>query len=432
MNKDLPSIRTRLAHALVGWSVLWSVAVSMAVWLAVQNEVDELLDDTLEAAAEVLSGPLSIQAQAESPPAGHDAGSEHASSLPSGRFAWQVVRYPASGKAQVLIKSPAAPTSALRGSPSPAFGDASGWRVFGISLADGSEWLYVAQSHEERHEAQLEVAFGAALATLAIALIAHLWLRARVRHELLPLQRLAQHLGAHDPASTGATLGKAERQELQPVHAAIDALAERLARRLAQERAFTSHAAHALRTPLAGIDAQLAVALRECPPELQPRLQRVRTAAGRLQRVVAALLTLFRSGAELQRQPLDLTALISRLPLDALTIDVQAPQAVSADADLLAAALLNLFDNSLRNGATRVQVSTPTATTVRLDDNGPGVSPERRRELQSAIAAQAYEGSTGLGLVLADLVARAHDGVLLIPDVSGGFAIELRLGPCGE
>ncbi|MEF8725156.1 MAG: ATP-binding protein [Candidatus Accumulibacter delftensis] len=147
---------------------------------------------------------------------------------------------------------------------------------------------------------------------------------------------------------------------------------------------------------------------------------------------MAALLTLFRSGAELQRQPLDLTALISRLPLDALTIDVQAPQAVSADADLLAAALLNLFDNSLRNGATRVQVSTPTATTVRLDDNGPGVSPERRRELQSAIAAQAYEGSTGLGLVLADLVARAHGGVLLIPDVSGGFAIELRLGPCGE
>jgi hypothetical protein len=99
MNKDLPSIRTRLAHALVGWSLLWSVAVSMAVWLAVQNEVDELLDDTLEAAAEVLSGPLSIQAQAESLPAGHDAGSEHASPLPSGRFAWQVVRYPASGKA---------------------------------------------------------------------------------------------------------------------------------------------------------------------------------------------------------------------------------------------------------------------------------------------------------------------------------------------
>lgn len=432
MNKGLPSIRTRLAHALVGWSLLWSVAVSTAVWLAVQNEVDELLDDTLEAAAEVLRGPLSIQAQAESLPAGHDGGSEHASPLPSGRFAWQVVRYPASGKAQVLLKSPAAPASALRGSPSPAFGNASGWRVLGISLADGSQWLYVAQSHEERHEAQLEVAFSAALATLAIALLAHLWLRARVRHELLPLQRLAQHLGAHDPARTGATLGKAERQELQPVHAAIDALAERLARRLAQERAFTSHAAHALRTPLAGIDAQLAVALRECPPELQPRLQRVRTAAGRLQRVVAALLTLFRSGAELQRQPLDLTALISRLPLDALTIDVQAPQAVSADADLLAAALLNLFDNSLRNGATRVQVSTPTATTVRLDDNGPGVSPERRRELQSAIAAQAYEGSTGLGLVLADLVARAHGGVLLIPDVSGGFAIELRLGPCGE
>ena len=428
MSKSLPSIRTRLAQALVGWSLLWTVAVSMAVWLAVQNEVDELLDDTLQAAAEVLSGPLLNNAQAESLPADHDAGSEHPPPLPSGRFAWQVVRYAANSRAEVLIRSPAAPTSALRDSPSPAFGDAPGWRVFGMSLTDGRHWLYVAQSHAERHEAQLEVAFSAALATLAVALLAHLWLRARVRHELLPLQRLAQHLRVHDPASTGATLGKAERQELQPVHAAIDALAERLARGLAQERAFTSHAAHALRTPLAGIDAQLAVALRECPPELQPRLQRVRTAAGRLQRVVAALLTLFRSGAELQRQPLDVAALIARLPVEGLTIEVQAPQALSADADLLAAALHNLFDNSLRNSATRVTVSTPTATTLRLDDNGRGVSAGRRSELQRALAAQAYEGSTGLGLMLADLIARAHGGIVLIPDVSRGFAVELRLG----
>src|SRR6185295_5326482 len=112
----------------------------------------------------------------------------------------------------------------------------------------------------------------------------HWWLRRRVARELEPLQRLSQRLEGHEPLDGLATLGPAERRELAPVHAAIDALGARLARRVAHERAFTAHAAHALRTPLAGIDAQLAVALREAPPALAPRLQRVRAAAGRLQR----------------------------------------------------------------------------------------------------------------------------------------------------
>ncbi|MBK9362956.1 MAG: hypothetical protein IPM99_18555 [Rubrivivax sp.] len=60
------------------------------------------------------------------------------------------------------------------------------------------------------------------------------------------------------------------------MHDAIEALGERLARRVANERAFGAHSAHALRTPLAGIDLQLAVAEREAPPALQPRLARAR------------------------------------------------------------------------------------------------------------------------------------------------------------
>ena len=267
----------------------------------------------------------------------------------------------------------------------------------------------------------------AALATLAIALLAHLWLRARLRQELLPLEHLAERLARHDPLILGATLGAAERAELRPVHAAIDALTDRLARRLAHERAFTAHAAHSLRTPLAGIDAQLAVALRECPAQLQPRLQRVRSAAARLQRVVTALLTLFRSGVDLRRQPLDLASLVGRLPIEGLSITVEASQTLSADGDLLAAALLNLFDNALRNGASHVIVSTPASAALRVHDDGPGVSAARRSELQEAIAAQAYEGHTGLGLMLADLVARAHGGRLSLPEVDRGFAAELRL-----
>src|SRR5690606_39299316 len=103
--------------------------------------------------------------------------------------------------------------------------------------------------------------------------------------------------GSHE-----TVLGPAGRRELEPVHAAIETLASRLSARIANERAFAAHAAHSLRTPLAGIDAQLAVALRECPPGMRDRLQRIRGATTRLQGIVAALLGLFRARGALQRE----------------------------------------------------------------------------------------------------------------------------------
>jgi len=383
-----------------------------------------LLDDTLQASAHVLVGLLASNADALLLDETRRDLSQGKPALTE-RFAWQLV----GPGPKVLLRSPHAPTSPLHETPTPGFTDTPQWRVYGTSFGSEARMLYVAQTRAERREAVLEFAAGAALSALAVGLLGHLWLRARVRHELAPLLALSDRLAAHDPLQPGATLGVAEREELQPVHSAIDDLGQRLARRAAHERAFSAHAAHSLRTPLAGIDAQLAVALRESPPALQPRLQRVREAAARLQRVIAALLALFRSSVELKREPVDLPALLALLPVEGLSVDVQASSTVNADADLLAAALLNLLDNALRYGARRATVSVPTPGTVRVLDDGPGVTPQRRRALQDVLDQQSYEGQTGLGLLLADLVARSHGGSLVLQEVEAGFAVELRLGP---
>ncbi|MBL8391282.1 MAG: sensor histidine kinase, partial [Candidatus Accumulibacter sp.] len=317
----------------------------------------------------------------------------------------------------------------LRPVPSGGFSDSDEWRVFGIPLADGRRWLYVAQTHAERQEALAETALSAALATLAIALLAQVWLQAQIRHELLPLQRLAQLLSGRDLEDIGDALGAAERSELQPVHTAIDELTRRLAARLAREHAFSGHAAHSLRTPLAGIDAQLAVALRESPASLQPRLQRVRAAARRLHRVVTALLMLFRSSAAVHPQELDVAEMIPRLAVEGLTFELPARLRLTADADLLAAALLNLFDNSLRHGATRVRLSLPDSNVLRVHDDGTGVSPEQRASLQTALSGRVDASGGGLGLLLVELVARAHGGSLQLPVVEHGFAADLHFSP---
>ena len=419
-----PAIRARLAGALTVWSVVWGLSVGAAVWLAAAHEVDELLDDALQSSAELVS--VLVRApQARGLPGG-------AVELVSGgsggeRFAWQVV----ARDGTLELRSPRAPSTPWRSTPTAGFGDEEHWRIYGLPLGADGRTLYAAQTRDERREARAEVALGAVLAALAVGMVGHLWLRSRVRAELQPLQTLSDRLANWDldPARGSAlTLGPAERRELQPVHEALEALTTRLLARIASEQAFSAHAAHALRTPLAGIDTQLAVALRECPAPLQERLQRVRGAASRLQGVVVALLGLFRSGAQAQqRVTIDVAQMLQRLPAPGLQLHVAAGARIDGDPDLLAAALLNLVDNAQRHGAANVWVDTPSPHTLRLRDDGPGITPQRRGQLQQALDTQATEGVTGLGLMLADRVARAHGGRLRLLETPSGFAAEMEL-----
>ena len=98
-----------------------------------------------------------------------------------------------------------------------------------------------------------------------------------------------------------------------------------------------------------------------------------------------------------------------------------------ADPDLLAAALGNLLDNAQRHGAGRVWIEPVPGGGLRLRDDGPGIDPARRERLQSALDRQAYEDGPGLGLMLADRVARAHRGRLDLPPSDRGFVVEISL-----
>ena len=238
----------------------------------------------------------------------------------------------------------------------------------------------------------------------------------------------SERLSLHDPVANGAAIGVAERAELVPVHAAIDHLARNLARRLAHERAFSAHAAHALRTPLAGIEAQLAVALRESPPPVQERLRRVREASSRLQRVVRSLLDLFRAGEQARWREVDVAVVLAHLPIEGLQVACEGDTSLQADPDLLAAALANLLDNAKRHGASRVVVSQPSPGVLRLQDDGPGMPAEQLDALRAALHEQDYDDRMGLGLMLADLVARAHGGSLALPPAPSGFVVELAFG----
>ncbi|MBO9689942.1 sensor histidine kinase [Roseateles chitosanitabidus] len=427
-----PSIAGRLARQLLLISVFWALLAGLCVWLVVQEEVDELLDETLQASSQVLGQLLRQQAPMPAEVADGDDLSTH--------FAWQLV----GPDGTLLHRSPLAPVKAWK--LPPGFSDwaddgtdGDDWRVHvrPLPTAAGPGWLMVAQTSAERKEVRTRVGLASAFSALLVGGLCMVWLNRRARQELEPLDQLTVALAQYDPLDSRQLLPEQQRRELVEIRAAVLDLGQRLAQRVANERAFSAHAAHALRTPLAGMDAQLAMALREAPPEARGRLQRTREAADRLRRVVTALLTLFRTGMSLRWQRLDLIELLSMLPLpDGLALDMPEEAWVDADPDLLAAALINLLDNAWRHRATRLVLRCHAlpggGAVLEIADNGEGVPDWQRVDLNDALERQQYEGRMGLGLMMADLVARAHGGDLRLPAATEGFVVAMRLGPAPD
>jgi signal transduction histidine kinase len=415
MRHDLSSIARRLLWVTGLGTLLIALAVTAAAVLAADGEVDELLDDGLQASAAQLS--TLLQAPGDAAPPHVDAAEE-------ARFAW--AWFDAGGR--LLRASPG--SQPVHWQPAqPGFADREHWRIYGLALRDGRGLLLVAQSRTERREVRADIRNHALLAALALAVLGLPLLAWLSQRELRPLQRLAERLTGFDasrtdPRELAAQLGPPARAELLPVHEALRQLGDRLGARLAMEREFTAQSAHLLRTPLAGMEAQLAVAMKELPD--QPRLQRVREASRRLQHLLLALLRLFRNAPEVRRAPLDARALLAGLPLGGLQLQNGPPCPLHADAELLAAALLNLVDNAQRHGATRLWLERPADGSLLLSDDGTGLAEAERQALRLRLAAGAAD--QGLGLRLAQLVAEAHGGGLELPDSAQGFAVLLRLG----
>ncbi len=420
----LPSIGDRLARALIGASVLWVLAMSATAWVAIGRQVSELADAGLQESGELLYGLMVSVEQPLRSPEPHDA-------LPAPAHAEKVIWQRVGPDGRVLLRSHHAPITAFFDQPTMGLANAGGiWRVYGLPLPNDQGILYVADRLSDRREAYLDAAWGLLAVTVLLGVVFLFGLRHLVRRELRPLQTLSDAVSSYDPSKAGATLPRAQRQELALIRKAVIELGHRLTRRIANERAFSAHAAHALRTPLAGMDAQLAMALRECGHNERPRLVQTREAARRLSRVVSSLLTLFRSGIETQWQKADLETLLDKVALDDLSIRFIGSVDVEADPDLLIAALVNLLDNVVRHGGNRVTIQVEMTTrfqVITLTDNGPGVTADRLAALQSALDSQHYGGHTGLGLMMAGMVARAHGGTLRISNLEVGMAAELTL-----
>ena len=426
--EGLPSLRSELVRGLALIGAVWLLAVFLTMAFGIRHEVDDLLDDALQEAAEVLYGTLVLH--------GPDLHLKGGGSLPAPpheeRLVWQIVDQ----AHHIVLRSHKAPDVPLLPVFKAGLSDGPGhWRVYAIRMPDAQQSLLVGQPGIERLESRYETIAIVGVTGVAVGLLCAFWMRQRIVAVMRLLQELSGRIKDYDPMRPDTHLPAPARQEFADVHAAVLDLGRRLAQRVENEQAFAAHAAHALRTPLAGMDAQLAIAMKEANDSVRPRLERTRQAVDRLKRVINALLALFRSNAALDLQSIDLAELLSHMSVPGLAIDIDQDRALAGDPDLMAAALANLLDNAVRHGGHSCCVTLRTdrdGQHLTLHDDGPGVSPQRRQELQRGLDQAFDAGFVGLGLKLAALVAKAHKGRLVIDDTApgtGGFSITMVLPP---
>lgn len=207
------------------------------------------------------------------------------------------------------------------------------------------------------------------------------------------------------------------------------------------QRQFLESATHQLRTPLAGIQAQLELLIaEEAVSAKRHRLTLTLGATTRLSHTTQQLLALARSehatSTYADFRPVDLVAVAESSVADQLTraiaadIDLGAelqPASVQGIAWLLAEAVSNLVDNAITytpaGGSITVRCGT-AGTTVFLEivDTGVGMSPEdRERSTQRFFRGQLSRGSgSGLGLAIVADVARLHNATLTISAGAAG------------
>ncbi|RPI46050.1 MAG: sensor histidine kinase [Betaproteobacteria bacterium] len=300
----------------------------------------------------------------------------------------------------------------------------------------------VAETQVKRRDLAREMLLSVIAPQVLLILLAGFLVWAGVARGLSPLVRLQKAVAARSPYDL-SPVGIAEVPgEVRPLLESINVLLERLGRAMTLQSRFVADAAHQLKTPVAGLQAQIELALRQDDQALtRDSLVVFQNGLERLSRLVSQLLSLARNepdaAASVRMAPVDLNALAldaasSWVP-EALgkTIDLgfeaaPAPVIIEGDGERLRELLDNLLDNAVRysrlGGQVTVRVSAQPQPCVSVHDDGPGIPAQERQrvfERFHRLLGTSEEGS-GLGLAIAEEIARIHGATISLAHAIDG------------
>jgi two-component system, OmpR family, sensor histidine kinase TctE len=256
------------------------------------------------------------------------------------------------------------------------------------------------------------------------------------------LQRLTTSVARRGPQDLSA-FAKPVPVEMLPLVSSLNSLMGRLDHSLKQSEDFIAEAAHRVRTPLATVRSYAEATLHRVDrDENRAALRSMIRAIDESSRAAGQLLDhamiTFRAD-HLDRQDIDLVALVQDLVLRLtpvadmrdveLAIRGDASVPYSGDPILLQNAIRNVIDNALKyapsESTVEICVTGGPPCRIGICDQGPGFPPDEIATLATRFKrghnAEGIIGS-GLGLTIAQDVALAHDGRLVLSNQTEGGA----------
>ncbi|HSV35541.1 MAG TPA: ATP-binding protein [Ramlibacter sp.] len=316
-----------------------------------------------------------------------------------------------------------------------------------IAIADGSD---------PRQQWARSILFKVLLPNLVLVTAAAFAVGWAVKRALRPLLELREAVERRSPRDLTAIDEDASPEEVRPLVNSLNRLFGMVNAQAESQRRFIADAAHQLRTPLAGLQAQVeawAQAANASPAGegtvtlRTDQVNKLRGATRRTSQLANQLLALSRADARtIQAQPMqlvDLRALSGDLletHLDAATakridlgLDAQ-PVRVLGHEWLLRELLGNLVDNAVKytpdGGTITIRCGRREGGVfLEVEDDGPGIAPgERDRVLERFYRMQGTQGEgNGLGLAIADEIARVHHSHLELQAGAGGRGLRVSL-----
>lgn len=464
-------LRTRILVVTVALFVVGLGAANFATYHFLSSFLVDRIDDQLRAATR--------PAEARLTRTGPLHPGEHGLFLPDGSYAALVDER---GRVQREVRfnsgqdapRPEIPTALIRSqapgaeptlTTAPAVSGQTEYRLIAKPLGDAGGVVVAMPLTEVRttlHRLLLIEGVVSGLALAAIGFAAY-WL---TRRELRTLERMAQksqaiaagdlsqRVESDDPRTEVGQLGDALNAMLAEIERAF---ADRVA---AEERLrrFVADASHELRTPVTSIRGYAELFRRgagERPADLANVMRRIEQEGERMGELVEELLLLARldQGLPLEREPVDVAAVVEAAVDAARAADPERPIDVDSQGPLLVlgadSRLRQVVDNLLTNA--RVHTPAGTAIHVRLTaedeqvvlevaDAGPGVPAEEADRIFERFhridrSRTRSQGGVGLGLAIVRSVVEAHEGAVgYRPRPGGGsvFRVVLPLAPAAS
>lgn len=272
----------------------------------------------------------------------------------------------------------------------------------------------------------------------AVATVLAIW---AARSGVRPLNTVAEAVSRRGPADLRPVTTPVP-SEMAPLTLALNDFMARLDRSLSQSEDFIAEAAHRVRTPLATVRAQAEVTLRRVDREenriaLKQMIRAVDESSRAAGQLLDHAMVAFRTD-HLEQSELDLGAVLDEIvarqgPVADLK-DITFEQTINPDCIIMGDTILiqnavtNIIDNAVKYSPHETVISVtltrePNSVILTITDQGPGFEAENIDTLTDRFARGTNVGQTvgsGLGLTIANEVARAHNGTLTLTQSTKG------------